>query len=88
MVGPDELGVLGQDPVSHLSELLEAELLAAPTHAELLRLVADLAGEDVVLAGIAHELGEAADLRQKLEAVKHARRERALVAEAVESHGT
>jgi hypothetical protein len=64
-----------------------SEARRALTEAKLLRLVTDLADEDVVFGGVAQELGEAADLRQKLEAVKDARRKRALTAEAVESHG-
>jgi hypothetical protein len=64
-----------------------AEARRALTEAKLLRLVADLGDEDVVLRGVAQELADAADLRQKLEAVRNAWRERATVAEAVESHG-
>jgi ParB-like chromosome segregation protein Spo0J len=64
-----------------------AEARRALAEAKLLRLVADLGDEDVVLRGVAQELGETADLRQKLKAVKDARRKRALMAEAVESHG-
>jgi hypothetical protein len=64
-----------------------AEARRALAEAKLLRLLADLADEDIVLRGIAQELGEAADLRQDLKAVKDARRKRALTAEAVESHG-
>jgi hypothetical protein len=64
------------------------EARRALTETKLLRLIADFGDEDVVLRGVAQELGEAADLRQKLEAVKNTRRQRAPMAEAVESHGT
>jgi hypothetical protein len=62
------------------------EARRALTEAKLLRLVTDLADEDVVFGGVAQELGEAANLRKRLEAVKDARRERALMAEGFGSH--
>jgi hypothetical protein len=48
--------------------------------------VADLSDEDVVLSGVAQELGEIANLRRRLQTVKDTRRERALMAEAVGLH--
>jgi ABC-type sugar transport system ATPase subunit len=57
------------------------------TEAKLLRLVADLRHEDIVLAGIAHELDEAADLRQQIQTIKDARTQRTLEAEALDAHG-
>jgi hypothetical protein len=64
------------------------EARRALTEAKLLRLVTDLADEDVVLRGVAQELGEAGDLRKRLEAVRNTRRQRALVAEALGAHET
>jgi hypothetical protein len=69
---------------SALATLTEARRALA--EAKLLRLVTDLADEDVVLRGVAQELGEAGDLRKRLEAVRNTRRQRALVAEGLGSH--
>jgi hypothetical protein len=62
------------------------EARRALTEAKLLRLVTDLADEDVVFRGVAQELADAADIRQELQAVRNARRERALMAERLGSH--
>jgi hypothetical protein len=62
------------------------EARRALTEAKLLRLVTDLGDEDVVLRGVAQELGEIADLRKALETVRNTRRKRAAMAEAVGSH--
>jgi hypothetical protein len=46
------------------------EARRALTEAKLLRLVADLGDEDVVLSGVAQELGEIANLRKRLQTVQ------------------
>jgi hypothetical protein len=62
------------------------EARRALAEAKLLRILADLGDQDVVLRGVVQELADAADLRKRLQAVKNARRQRALVAEALGSH--
>jgi hypothetical protein len=59
----------------------------ALAEAKLLRLVANLRDEDPVFRGIAAELDEMANLRKQLDAIKQARAERTVEAEAIEAHG-
>jgi hypothetical protein len=65
-----------------------AEARRALAEAKLLRVLTDLGDEDIVLHGVIQELAEAANLRKRLEAIKHTRRKRALMTEALGAHET